>query len=125
MRSGVRRHGRPVVPVLAAAGVALLGAASAAPFLSGGATADAETAGCATGCCHVPASVPGDTSPAAFMRRAAPFLTPLGGGLLVLAHLVNLFARPRAPRHAATRHAATCATAPRSAASRAIVPHRV
>ena len=102
VRSGVRRHGRRSVPVLAAAGVSLLGAAVAAPHLLEGRSGGDDGAACTAACCAAfPAPSPDDGPAVAALRRAVPLLTPLGGGLLVLAHLVNLFARPPAVRTAA------------------------
>ena len=107
MRSGVRRHGRPVVPVLAAAGVALPGVAVAAPHLPEGRSGGEHEAVCTVACCAtVTEPLPDDGSAAAALRRAVPAPTPIGGGLLVLAHLVNLFARPRAVGPAAGGSAA-------------------
>ena len=96
VRSGVRRHGRRGVPVLAAAGVSLLGAAIVAPHLLEERSVGEEAVACTAACCAAGLEPsPGDAPAAAALRRAVPLLTPLGGGLLVLAHLVNLFARPR------------------------------
>ena len=102
VRSGVRRHGRRSVPVLAAAGVSLLGAAVAAPHLSAERSGGEDGVACAAACCaSTPAPSANDGPAAVLLRRAVPLLTPIGGGLLVLAHLVNLRARPRAAHVAA------------------------
>ncbi|QDT15032.1 MerC family mercury resistance protein [Alienimonas californiensis] len=106
MRSGVRRHGRRSVPWIAAAGVSLLAAGVAVPSLlndgSAGEAAGGGAGACSAACCQSTAiASPEDGPAAAVVRFAVPFLTPLGGGLLVLAHLVNLFAAParRRPVH--------------------------
>lgn len=102
MRYGVRRHGRRAVPVLAAAGVSLLGAAIAAPHLPEARSGGGDGVACAAACCAAaPEPSPGAGPAAVLLSRAMPLLTPIGGGLLILAHLVNLFARPRAVRPAA------------------------
>ena len=102
VRSGVRRHGRRSVPVLAAAGVSLLAAAVAAPHLLEGRSGGEDGVACTAACCAAaPAPSPDDGRATVALRRAVPLLTPLGGGLLVLAHLINLFARPRAAHVAA------------------------
>ena len=99
-RAGVRRHGLRGVPVLAAAGAGLLLAAVAAPAAlaasGAGAGPGPEPGACTAACCAAAAApAPGDGPVAGAVRTAVPFLTPVGGGLLILAHLLNLFA-PRA-----------------------------
>ncbi len=100
MRPGLRRHGRRSPTALAVCGVALLGAAVALPpLLAGpGETAGAaEPVGCAAACCAVPPPAPAVAEPPIrhATRLALPWLTPAGGGLLVVAHLWNLLAPPR------------------------------
>ena len=94
VRSGLRRHGRPAVAVLAAAGISLL----AAPHLPGLFSDGGGAAACSSSCCGGASAPAAGVGPAAAFSRAVPLLTPLGGGLLVLTHLVNLFARPRTRR---------------------------
>ena len=100
VRSGVRRHGRRSVAVPAVGGVLLLAVAVALPHAPGVAAETPEDSAeeraaattCASGCCHAVAPPAADDGPVVRTARVAlPWLTPLGGGLLVLAHLFNLF----------------------------------